>query len=134
MIGKRVLAILLDTVGFVIAYGLLVEIVSAISTTLGVLVGGAGPIVFLAYFAYFEAEYGQTVGKMALGLVVVTEDGDPLDYRAAGIRTLLRLVDALPSFYLVGLVVVLLTDRKQRVGDIVANTVVVKAESGIERL
>lgn len=71
--------------------------------------------------------YGQTLGKMALCLVVVTEDGGAIDYKPAAVRTLLRIVDVLPFLYVVGFVVILVTGRTQRLGDIVAVTVVVRA-------
>lgn len=46
---------------------------------------------------------------------------------AATIRTILRIIDTLPVLYLVGIIVILLTERNQRVGDIVADTAVVRA-------
>lgn len=88
---------------------------------LGSLVGL--PISF-AYYIYPEGNYGQTLGKMALDLVVVTEDGEPADYEAATIRTVMRVIDVLPVLYLFGFVLVLVTDRKQRLGDLAADTVV----------
>ena len=42
------------------------------------------------------------------------------------IRNLLRIVDGLPAFYIVGIVCIALTPNKQRVGDMAANTLVVK--------
>ena len=99
-----------------------------VSVPLGVLAGGLSTIAFFAYLVYFEAEYGQTVGKMLTDVVVVTEDGDAIGYRESAVRTLLRLVDVLPFFYLVGVVAIYLTGRRQRVGDLVADTVVVRAK------
>jgi uncharacterized RDD family membrane protein YckC len=71
---------------------------------------------------------------MAMDIVVVTEDGDPIAYRESAIRTLLRIVDALPFFYIVGLVAIYVTDRKQRVGDLVADTIVVKTKPTADKL
>lgn len=81
-----------------------------------------------AYYIYLEGNYGQTIGKMALNIVVVAEDGEPIEYEKAAIRTVLRIVDALPFAYLVGIILILVTDRKQRLGDIAADTVVVRAK------
>ncbi|MCY4730434.1 RDD family protein [Natronomonas gomsonensis] len=134
VVVKRILAFLIDAVGFGLLVGVVSEVLAVISETLGVLVGGLGTLLFFAYFIYFEAEYGQTVGKMVMDIVVVTEDGDPITYRDSAIRTLLRIVDALPFFYVVGLVAIFVTDRKQRVGDLVADTVVVKAKPTVDKL
>lgn len=131
---RRIAAFVVDAILFAIALAILAAIVGTISDLLASLVGALGTVLFFVYFIYFEAEYGQTVGKMALGLVVVTEDGTPIDYRAAVIRTLLRIIDALPVLYLIGLLAIVLTDRKQRLGDIVADTVVVRSVERGEKL
>lgn len=122
VIGRRVAAIIVDLI-------LLGVITSAVGSALGPggLTGAIGLVITFGYYIYLEGNYGQTLGKMALGLVVVTEDGNDIDYRPAAIRTLLRVVDVLPVLYLIGFILILVTDRKQRLGDIVADTVVVRA-------
>lgn len=96
--------------------------------------GGFTGLLLLLYFLIFEGTYGKTPGKHVLGLVVVTERGDPCEYREAAIRTVLRVVDALPVFYIVGLVAIYLTDERQRLGDMAAGTVVVRAAERGEQL
>jgi uncharacterized RDD family membrane protein YckC len=96
--------------------------------------GGVTGLLLLLYFFLFEGTYGKTPGKHVLGLVVVTERGDPCEYREAAIRTVLRVVDALPVFYIVGLVAIYLTDERQRLGDMAADTVVVRAAERGEQL
>lgn len=91
-------------------------------------------IIGFGYYIYLEGTYGQTIGKMALDIVVVTEEGDHIEYGPATIRTILRIIDALPFLYLVGIIVILLTDRDQRLGDIAADTVVVRARNAGDRL
>jgi len=54
------------------------------------------------------------------------DDGSPIGWSESIIRNLLRIVDALPTLYLLGAILVLVTDDEQRLGDIAANTVVVK--------
>jgi uncharacterized RDD family membrane protein YckC len=82
--------------------------------------------LWVVYFTYLEATTGQTLGKRALGLRVVDlRSGRPPSFSQALARTLLRIVDWLPAFYLLGFVVAALTPRKQRLGDVVADTVVV---------
>jgi uncharacterized RDD family membrane protein YckC len=69
---------------------------------------------------------GQTVGKRLLSLRVVDAHGLRLHPSQIVIRNLLRMVDILPAFYLVGGLACLLSRRAQRLGDFAANTVVVR--------
>lgn len=79
------------------------------------------------YFFGFELAWrGQTPGKRAVGLRVVTVDGAPPGAVACMVRNLLRLVDALPGPYGVGVLVIYLGGGAQRLGDMAAGTVVVR--------
>ncbi len=69
---------------------------------------------------------GQTFGKRLLGIRVVDLSGHRLQFSQIAIRNLLRAVDILPGLYLVGGVAALLSRRGQRLGDLAANTVVVR--------
>lgn len=69
---------------------------------------------------------GQTVGKRLLGLRVMDLRGLRLHFSQIAIRNLLRAVDSLPLLYLVGGLAVLINRHTQRLGDIAANTVVVR--------
>lgn len=127
---RRVGAFVVDAILVVVVGGLLAGALS-LPTELGT---GLSGLLLLLYFFVFEGTYGKTVGKHVFGLVVVTERGEPCEYREAGIRTVLRIVDVLPVFYIVGLVAIYLTDDKQRLGDLAADTVVVRAADRGERL
>jgi uncharacterized RDD family membrane protein YckC len=84
-------------------------------------------IVFL-YFTLLEGHGGQTVGKMVVKLRVVREaDGSPIDYGAAAVRTILRIIDGI-FIYLIGAILIWSSDKKQRLGDRVAHTIVVRAQ------
>lgn len=69
---------------------------------------------------------GQTLGKRAVGVRVLSSHGTPITFAQAAVRNLLRLVDILPVGYLVGAVSVLVHRRARRFGDIAADTVVVR--------
>jgi uncharacterized RDD family membrane protein YckC len=69
---------------------------------------------------------GQTVGKKFLRLRVVDAEGLRLQFSQIAVRNLLRAVDSLPLFYLVGGVACLLNRRAQRLGDLAANTIVIR--------
>ncbi len=85
-------------------------------------------LVWSGYFAFFEwAWNGQTPGKRWLRLRVIREDGRPVTFWEAAARNLVRILDMMPfPFYSVGLVSVFVSRRDQRVGDLVAGTVVVR--------
>ena len=69
---------------------------------------------------------GQTVGKRLLHLRVMDAQGLHLQFNQVVLRNLLRFFDSMPAFYLLGGLVSLLNSRVQRLGDLVANTIVVR--------
>ena len=81
------------------------------------------------YFVVCEAYWGSSPGKMAVGLRVVTTSGRPIGWRAAALRNLLRAANLLPVAYLAGVVSMALSSRFQRLGDLVAGTMVVVPEN-----
>ena len=85
-------------------------------------------LILTGYFAFFEWLWtGQTPGKRWLKLRVLREDGRPITFWEASVRNLLRTFDMMPApFYSVGLISVFSTSRDQRIGDMVAGTVVVR--------
>ena len=104
---------------------------TAVSADLGVFLLGVGTLVVMVivigYYLVFEAfNAGRTPGKAVFGIRVVTVDGSALSLGAVTLRTLMRLVDFLPAAYAVGAIAVVTSTRNQRLGDLVASTVVVR--------
>ena len=87
-------------------------------------------ISFLLVFGYdvlFEvAAGGRTPGKRWTGIRVVDRNGGPVGFVTSVIRNLLRLIDFLPGFYLVGVISVVVSGRNQRLGDLAAGTLVIR--------
>jgi uncharacterized RDD family membrane protein YckC len=85
-------------------------------------------LIWSSYFILFEWFWsGQTPGKRWLKLRVIREDGRPITFFEAAVRNLLRIFDIMPfPFYSIGLISVFASFRDQRVGDMVAGTVVVR--------
>ncbi|QDV22346.1 RDD family protein [Aureliella helgolandensis] len=103
---------------------------------------------FLSWFygIYFETRFnGRTIGKMVFRLRVISTDGRPINGAQAALRNLLRLADmcvllslqifdpeAPPAFLIptmsVGLVVMTLSPKLQRLGDLAAGTLVVSEQ------
>jgi len=88
---------------------------------------GVYALLFFLYFMVLEGARGATVGKMVTRIRVVREDGSPCGLASAIVRNVLRVVDILPFLYIVGLVLISRSDKRQRLGDRLAKTVVIKA-------
>lgn len=137
-LGSRAAAGIVDTIVAGLALLLLFWLLTLVGLTgpSGALVGWVLALVifvfafaFLGYFIAFEAlNGGRTVGKQMLGIRVVMDSGHPLTPTAAVVRSLFRLLDCyfpvLP--FLPGLLMIFLQRRNQRLGDIVAGTIVVR--------
>jgi uncharacterized RDD family membrane protein YckC len=135
-IGSRFLAIALDLLLQIAAYVVLgliailvswVGIVSAMGQQWGIaILIFAVFVVQFGYFSLFEVFWnGQTPGKRWTHLRVIQDSGRPITAYDAILRNLLRIVDALPSLYAVGIVTMLISKENKRVGDYAAGTVVI---------
>jgi uncharacterized membrane protein SpoIIM required for sporulation/uncharacterized RDD family membrane protein YckC len=133
-IGSRALAALIDLlvlVGSTLAIVIAIGIVAGFGATFGS-VGGAllliiGFVVWTGYFILFEGlRHGQTPGKRAVGIRVVSDTGNAVTLGAAAARNLMRVADLLPPPYLIGGLLVAFHPRGKRLGDLVAGTVVAR--------
>jgi uncharacterized RDD family membrane protein YckC len=86
---------------------------------------GAGLTYFLYHPVLELALRGRTPGKRLAGIRIVTTEGEMVGTGALLMRNLFRLIDSLPSLYLVGLVCCFVTRQSVRIGDMVAGTVLV---------
>ena len=82
--------------------------------------------IIFAYFIIMEAYVGWTIGKKLLGMRVVDDTGNKIGLSKSSIRNVLRLVDGLPAFNILGIILIAFSSRGQRFGDHVAKTYVVK--------
>lgn len=132
--GRRVVATIIDGIIFGIVNSIITLLFGEKSSASGfsftkLSTGGSFVLLVLVilYYVLMEGMLGRTVGKMATGIRVVREDGtSPPGAGAALIRTLLRIIDGLFA-YLVGFIIVLASDRRRRLGDMAARTLVVRA-------
>lgn len=128
-VGRRAVAILIDSVLLCfVAYA--IAFATGGATREGFAIQGGPAFLFfgiaLAYYTVLEALSGATLGKRAMGLKVVKEGGEPIDWQASIVRNLMRIVDGF-LFYLVAAIAVWISKKRQRLGDMAAHTLVVKA-------
>src|SRR5688500_1158817 len=130
-VGSRFIAGAID-------FSIQIVVIVALSVVLRQL-GDAGFAIFTSasflliffYDVLFEVlGGGRTPGKRACGLRVVASGGRPITLGRSAVRNILRIIDILPGFYAVGMVVVFATPRNQRIGDLVAGTHVVRDRHG----
>lgn len=139
---RRLPAFLLDLcIGTAIFIGLTIVISFTVSIASPYL---AFALMFLLFFlvwwfygVLFETFMnGQTPGKHVMGLRVLADTGQPINGMQATLRNLLRAADLLLPLF--GLLVMALNRKYQRLGDLVAGTIVVVEErqwlTGVARL
>lgn len=89
-----------------------------------------GVVALFAYPCVCETLWGTTIGKSMLGLRVVTEEGGPVRFRQAAIRSALQFADLLlVPIGVIGILSILAGRRDQRLGDRLAGTLVVRSAS-----
>ncbi len=85
----------------------------------------------LSYYVVMERVWAATLGKMIMGLTVVKVDGGLYGWKPVLLRNILRIIDGLPIFYLMGCVFVAAMPKNQRLGDFAAGTLVVRRQRGV---
>jgi uncharacterized RDD family membrane protein YckC len=135
---SRIVAALIDFVVMLVAVYLLFLAIGAAGTGFDEALGAALVTVsivavFLGYPVTMETlSRGRTLGKMAIGLRVVRDDGGPISFRHALVRGLVGLALERPGFFLVGLgpalgmVVSMFSPTGKRIGDLAAGTMVLQ--------
>lgn len=136
---RRLIAYLIDLLVRLVVVSLIFFVFAMLATTGFAGVGQATMLIAFFvldwfYGGLFETFWnGQTPGKRALGLRVMTADGQPIQGWQAILRNFLRAADAMPVWmimptYQVGFWSALCTERMQRLGDLAAGTMVVVDE------
>lgn len=134
--GSRLTAGLLDLLLMcaaiaVLALGLVIA--SAIDPSgvarfmLGIVLGGTLLVGVFYPFVFHVLDHGRTPGKKALGLRVASADGNPANTLQLLIRSLLLPIDVLlfvPMSF--GLILIAVTPKQQRLGDLAGGTLVLR--------
>ena len=135
-VGRRYLGAIIDYIIYVVIYATLLYAFGEYSySETGGSYRARGLAAFLiicgtwfALFPVIEAiNNGQTIGKAIVGVKVMTMNGNKANFGLTLVRHLFDMVDYFPFFGIVGVIVAANTDYKQRVGDLVAKTIVVNS-------
>ena len=131
-IGPRLVAQIIDTVVLIVLFLLVGFVLSGGSFAFEYQGEAAYPflsaygLIVVLYYAILEGTMGATFGKKLVKIKVVREDGSACGIGPAFVRTLLRIIDG-QFLYIIGMVLIARSDKKQRLGDRLARTVVIKA-------
>lgn len=145
-VGSRFLALFADTViqaiaEFILVLFFVLIVSSAKRAALGAMSDNSAKwfvaalllvnfLLYWGYFSLFEAFWnGQTPGKRLLKIRVIKDSGRQITLFEALARNLIRVIDMLPTFYLVGVVSMICNREQKRLGDLVAGTIVVHERS-----
>ncbi|MDG6221397.1 MAG: DUF1614 domain-containing protein, partial [Candidatus Thermoplasmatota archaeon] len=141
--GERLIAFLIDTAIVLLLFsiislplitGLLMETnffsLSSMATISALL--GIGWSLQTGYFTILEWLWGQSIGKKLFGMVVMDESGRTCGFMASFTRNVLRILDFMAVIFILTLPFYILaytrSDMRQRLGDVLAGTVVMKKE------
>ncbi|MEZ0326091.1 MAG: RDD family protein [Fimbriimonas sp.] len=128
-VGSRILAHFID-LGMILVIMIMVSVVAGVmgfidsSISQGIFFLATFLVPFLYFILLEGLMKGQTLGKKSCQLRVAMEDGTPITFMASVTRNLLRPGDWLPLFYFVGMLAMFTNPKSQRIGDLVARTVV----------
>jgi uncharacterized RDD family membrane protein YckC len=128
-VGSRFLAVILDSfivmaisaaIGAVLVMTLPGGIAAALAITLNFAITWGWHVLWEVKF------HGRTPGKRALRLRVIDARGLPVSLHQSLVRNIVRILDYAPAFYGIGAMAMLTNDSRRRLGDIVADTLVVR--------
>jgi uncharacterized RDD family membrane protein YckC len=130
-IGSRFIAGAVDfTIQLIVIVALAVILQPASGAGAAIFTSASFLLIFF-YDVLFEVlGGGRTPGKRMNGLRVVRSGGRPITLVRSALRNILRLIDILPGFYAVGMTVIFISSKNQRVGDMAAGTHVVRDRPG----
>ncbi|HVE40123.1 MAG TPA: RDD family protein [Planctomycetota bacterium] len=122
-LGARFLALMVDT-AIILALSVLISMVLAMTPGLQTVVIF---VVQWGYHMYFEMrQQGRSLGKRICGLRVVDSRGLPVSFQQTFVRNIVRVLDFAPIFYGIGGLACLFDRYRRRLGDLVADTLVIE--------
>ncbi len=122
-LGARFFALIIDSI-LILGISTFIRMALLLSPGLGMV------LVFLVqwgYHMYFEVRHqGRSIGKRVCGLRVVDSRGLPITFQQSFVRNIVRVLDSAPLFYGIGGLASMVDRHRRRLGDIVADTLVIE--------
>lgn len=106
-----------------------------VTTSTGFHLTGIPALVYMIGWFFLipfsEGRTGQTLGKRALGIRVLKQNGEPVTIGLSFVR---HLFDGVDCFFLIGLIIASTNNERKRIGDLVAGTYVVEKTNDLTSL
>ena len=134
-LGRRFVALVVDLAVVLGASSLVSRLaLFVLPQALGTLVNALALLLLSwGYHVFFEVHaQGQTPGKRIVGIRVVDGRGLPLSVEQSFVRNVVRVLDALPLGYALGALTCLLDSQRRRLGDLAADTLVVREARAVD--
>jgi uncharacterized RDD family membrane protein YckC len=132
LVDTTIIALLLTAVYALIGFAFFRNTDSSSNSFLIALLSLISFAFFWGYYIFFEMRWnGSSPGKRLVGIRVIRGDGTPITLAESVIRNLIRLVDFLPALYGLGLVTMFIDGKARRLGDLAANTLVVREQTAV---
>jgi uncharacterized RDD family membrane protein YckC len=120
-------AIILSIIFFIIGFGMSGSFTFSYENEAAYPIIALNALIDFLYFIVLEGTSGATLGKRLVKIKVVRENGSPCGIGPSFVRNILRIIDELPGLHIIGMIWISRSDKKQRLGDRIGKTVVVKA-------
>jgi uncharacterized RDD family membrane protein YckC len=92
-------------------------------------------LLFVGYFIICEMLWsGRSIGKRAAGIRVISATGAAAGFWSILLRNIARLIDFLPAFYIAGSISIMASANNQRIGDMLAGTIVIRERHAADRV
>jgi len=122
---ERMLAFILDSI-IIISFAFILAIFKVFFSSFLLSFILSFAILQLLYFFFLEYFFNATLGKAYFGIEIRKENLKKADFMDAFTRNVLRFLDMLAFFYIISLILISISPKKQRIGDVITGTVVVR--------
>jgi uncharacterized RDD family membrane protein YckC len=119
-------AIILSIIFFIIGFGMSGSFTFSLENEAAYPIITLNALIDFLYFIALEGTSGATLGKRLVKIKVDRENRSPCGIGPSFVRNILRIIDELPGLHIIGMIWISRSDKKQRLGDRVGKTVVIK--------
>lgn len=85
-------------------------------------------LIQILYFTLLEFYFGSTVGKAIMDIEVRNIENEKADFMTSFTRNIMRIIEFFAIFYLLSLIIIIISPKGQRIGDLIADSIVVESK------